>query len=53
VDGSAIATYEVAEVALADTFRALHPDAREVGTFHGFQGAATGDKIDAVLASQH
>jgi endonuclease/exonuclease/phosphatase family metal-dependent hydrolase len=35
-----------------DTFRDLHPDATEVGTFNGFEGATTGDKIDAVLASR-
>ena len=33
-----------------DTFRVLHADAREVGTFTGFKfGATTGDKIDYVL----
>lgn len=36
---------------LTDTFRALHPDAAHVGTFHGFEGDRSGDKIDAVLAS--
>ncbi len=36
---------------LADTFRALHPDATDVGTFHGFEGDRSGEKIDAVLAS--
>lgn len=39
------------EAALRDTFRALHPDASAVGTFHGFRGGDEGDKIDAVLAS--
>jgi len=33
-----------------DTFRALHRDATEVGTFSGFKyGATTGEKIDYVL----
>jgi endonuclease/exonuclease/phosphatase family metal-dependent hydrolase len=33
-----------------DTYRVLHPDEREVGTFNGFKPAATqGDKIDYVL----
>ena len=33
-----------------DTFRALHRDATEVGTFTGFKyGATTGEKIDYVL----
>jgi endonuclease/exonuclease/phosphatase family metal-dependent hydrolase len=36
---------------LVDTFRALHSDARGVGTFNAFTGERTGDKIDAVLAS--
>jgi endonuclease/exonuclease/phosphatase family metal-dependent hydrolase len=42
-----------AEASLApfvDTYRVLHPDEREVGTFNGFKPAATqGDKIDYVL----
>jgi len=36
---------------LRDTFRALHPEAVEVGTFNGFEGTTTGEKIDAVLVS--
>jgi len=37
---------------LSDTFRALHPDtAGVIGTFHGFLGSVTGEKIDAVLAT--
>ena len=36
---------------LADTFREVRPDAADVGTFNGFEGATEGDKIDAVLAS--
>jgi endonuclease/exonuclease/phosphatase family metal-dependent hydrolase len=38
---------------LTDTFREVHPEATEVGTFNGFEGTITGDKIDAVLASTH
>jgi endonuclease/exonuclease/phosphatase family metal-dependent hydrolase len=35
-----------------DTFRALHRDAKEVGTFTGFKfGSTTGDKIDYVLVT--
>lgn len=34
-----------------DTFRVVHPDASDVGTFHGFEGSAGGAKIDAVLVS--
>lgn len=36
---------------LRDSFRILHPDAREVGTFNGFRGQRTGEKIDAILVS--
>jgi endonuclease/exonuclease/phosphatase family metal-dependent hydrolase len=36
---------------LTETFRALHPSARDVRTFHAFKGDRHGDKIDAVLAS--
>ncbi len=35
---------------LRDTFRDVHPEARDVGTFHRFRGGSTGDKIDFVLA---
>jgi len=37
-------------VALVDTFRVLHPDASEVGTFHSFNGSRSNDKIDYILA---
>ena len=37
---------------LVDTFRLVHPDETEVGTFSGFRlGATTGEKIDHVLVS--
>lgn len=36
---------------LTDTYRVLYPDETDVGTFHGFQGGTSGDKIDYVLAS--
>lgn len=37
---------------LIDTFRARHPDEREVGTFTGFRfGETGGDKIDYVLVT--
>lgn len=38
-------------VRLRDTFRAVHPHADTVGTFHGFIGDRTRARIDAVLAS--
>ncbi len=36
---------------LRDSFRVLHADATDVGTFNGFQGTTTGEKIDYVFAS--
>lgn len=39
-------------VRLFDTYRVIHPDARDVGTYHAFTGDRSGDKIDAVLASR-
>jgi endonuclease/exonuclease/phosphatase family metal-dependent hydrolase len=36
---------------LADTFRAVHPAAQGVGTYHAFRGDRGGAKIDAVFAS--
>lgn len=36
---------------LRDTFRALHPDATGVGTFHAFRGGTAGEKIDFVFAT--
>jgi len=34
-----------------DTFRVLHPDANDVGTFNGFKGDKTGEKIDFILTT--
>ncbi|MEM1246493.1 MAG: endonuclease/exonuclease/phosphatase family protein [Acidobacteriota bacterium] len=34
---------------LEDSFRKLHPGARDVGTFNSWTGETAGDKIDAVL----
>jgi len=36
---------------LYETFRTVHPDATNVGTYHAFKGNSSGDKIDAILAS--
>jgi endonuclease/exonuclease/phosphatase family metal-dependent hydrolase len=36
-------------VPMVDTFRVLHPDAKDVGTFNGFNGNRKGDKIDYVF----
>jgi endonuclease/exonuclease/phosphatase family metal-dependent hydrolase len=35
---------------LVDSFRVLHPQATDVGTFNGFRGRKTGSKIDYILA---
>ncbi|MFQ5530549.1 MAG: endonuclease/exonuclease/phosphatase family protein [Gemmatimonadota bacterium] len=39
-------------LALTETFRTVHPDSTEVGTFNGFTGETSGEKIDAVLVSE-
>jgi len=44
------ALLEAGDLPLRDPFRVRFPDAREVGTFHGFQGGSEGEKIDAILA---
>jgi endonuclease/exonuclease/phosphatase family metal-dependent hydrolase len=36
---------------LVDTFRALHPDKKLVGTFGGFKGSQDGEKIDYVFVT--
>jgi endonuclease/exonuclease/phosphatase family metal-dependent hydrolase len=36
---------------LVDTFRLLHPEALQVGTFNGFEGKRDGPKIDYILVS--
>jgi endonuclease/exonuclease/phosphatase family metal-dependent hydrolase len=36
-------------VTLVDTFRTLHADATEAGTFNGFHGLATGPRIDYIF----
>lgn len=40
-------------VHMVDTFRTIHPDAKPVGTFNSWKGAATGQKIDYVFAMDH
>ena len=39
------------EAGLVDTFRVVHPDAVDVGTFNGFADRSDGAKIDFVLAT--
>jgi endonuclease/exonuclease/phosphatase family metal-dependent hydrolase len=36
-------------VPMIDTFRVLHPDATDVGTFNAFKGDRSGNKIDFVF----
>jgi len=31
---------------MVDTYRVLHPDEKDVGTYHGFTGRREGEKID-------
>ena len=38
-------------VTLRDTFRALHAEAKHVGTFNSFRGDSTTGKIDAILVT--
>ncbi|MFO7889156.1 MAG: endonuclease/exonuclease/phosphatase family protein [bacterium] len=38
-------------VLMKDTYRTLHPEAEEVGTFNGFKGITTGEKIDYIFAA--
>jgi endonuclease/exonuclease/phosphatase family metal-dependent hydrolase len=40
----------VTDAGLRDSFRVLHPDAKEVGTFHGFTDKLGADKIDFIFA---
>lgn len=42
---------EHARVRFTDTFRALHPDEKTVGTFNRFRGMNDGPKIDYIFAS--
>ncbi|MHC4349089.1 MAG: endonuclease/exonuclease/phosphatase family protein [Planctomycetota bacterium] len=38
----------LADAGLVDTFRVLHPDVEEAGTFNGFTGSRGGEKIDGI-----
>ena len=39
----------IGEPRLLDTFRVAHPEAKDVGTFHGFRGGSAGEKIDYIF----
>jgi endonuclease/exonuclease/phosphatase family metal-dependent hydrolase len=43
------AAAEPPPIVLVDTFRVLHPEAKDVGTFCGFRGTTDGPKIDYVF----
>jgi endonuclease/exonuclease/phosphatase family metal-dependent hydrolase len=45
------ASTETQSFQLVDTFRVIHPEAVEVGTFNGFEGRTDGQKIDYVFVS--
>lgn len=50
--GEASAALAALRVAgFVDTWRELHPDAGDAGTFHAFRGGREGEKIDYVLRS--
>jgi endonuclease/exonuclease/phosphatase family metal-dependent hydrolase len=44
-------TSPAAAAGLRDSFRLRHPDISVAGTFNGFAGDSTGEKIDAILVS--
>ncbi len=39
-------------IGLVDTFRVIHPDARNAGTFNGFEGRTDGEKIDFIFSDR-
>ena len=41
----------LAAAGLRESYFLQHPGGEQVGTFHGFQGTTTGDKIDAILVN--
>ncbi len=47
----ALATLLQVSVGLRDTFRAVHPDAAQAGTFHAWDGRTDGAKIDYILTT--
>ena len=38
-------------ISMVDTFRVLHPDTKNVGTYHSFKGGREGDKIDYIFTT--
>lgn len=50
-DNSAFRALLGGSLRLRDSYRVVHPDADSAGTFNGFTGDRSGDKIDAILVS--
>jgi endonuclease/exonuclease/phosphatase family metal-dependent hydrolase len=45
--------YVALQDSLVDTFRAVQPGAKDVGTFNAFSGQMSGPKIDFIFVSRH
>ncbi len=45
--------YQLLSSNFVDTFQKLHPDAKETGTFGGFQGRTDGARIDFIFSSEN
>lgn len=50
-ENNAAIKYLKGEGNVVDTFRILHPEAKEVGTFNGFRGLSDGPKIDYIFVT--
>ncbi len=50
-ENNAAIKYLKGEGNVVDTFRILHPEAKEVGTFNGFRGLSDGPKIDYIFVN--
>ncbi|MBU1650657.1 endonuclease/exonuclease/phosphatase family protein [bacterium] len=44
--------YVTNEIPLVDTYGRLHPNAEPVGTYHGFKGGPSGERIDYIFHSK-
>ncbi len=47
-----LAILNILAAGFTDSFRKIHPDDKEVGTYHAFKGTVTGDKIDFIFCSK-
>ena len=50
--GAGTVPYQVISEVYVDTFDKLHPDAKETGTFSGFDGRTDGARIDCIFVSR-